>query len=187
MSRFCRATFSSKTILSFSLSLPCVREKIINTGISSKPSRPPEDQHCFLVLNPLTTPLQAVSSWAERFRTSLLCSSSRVAAWKFSASASCLRVLTSASRLEISSSIIERIWTAWAEAKNRNDDGDYLHAPGIRFYIPQTKLTQEVVVMMQWPLSAPVFVHKVEEHLLGFPITTLEVEIRDNLKYDVCK
>lgn len=35
--------------------------------------------------------------------------------------------------------------------------------------------------MMQRSLSCPVFVDEVEEHLQGFPITTLRGEFRDKL------
>lgn len=45
---------------------------------------------------------------------------------------------------------------------------------------PKTKLqlTQEIVVMMQRSLSRPVFVHEVEKHLQGFPVTSLGGEFR---------
>ena len=125
MSCFCRATFSSKTILSCSFSLPCVWVKKITLHYS-KLIMIYEAGQCVLVLNPHTTALRASSSWPERLRTSVWCSSSRAAAWNLSASASRLNVLTSASRQEISFSIIERIWTAWAGAKYRNDEKTFI-------------------------------------------------------------
>lgn len=37
--------------------------------------------------------------------------------------------------------------------------------------------------MMQRPLSHPVFVHEVQEHLQGFPITSLGGDFKDELIY----
>lgn len=182
MSCFCRATFSSKTILSCSFSLPCVR---VNTGnkvysygslklgtvferwINSPPLSelpPAERRGCALqfyalpLVLPLESevhPLPAVRSWPQFPDWKY-----RFPSWRGSGLPELRPKIEMIGRHSLSQACV------------------------IRYRIPRnqkSKLTQEVVVLMQWPLPCPVFVHEVEEHLQGFPITTLGREFRDSM------